>query len=230
MGGSQSTVIKPAFSFRVATKADLDELARVHIEGFTEEPQVHYCYPLRHEYPEDHWKWTRREYEDFLAQPQKYLVHVLEATAAANGRRSTTRTIAGHAVWNLEPLTAAIDPDPQEKERKDANKKHCDAFKAASGKRFHTYFAEWAEKQVNLSSLVVHPDFRRGGGGTMLVNWGIETAREKLWPVTLCASPMGRLLYTHLNFEEIASEIVQVEGEEETLVSTVMIYPAKKHS
>jgi predicted N-acetyltransferase YhbS len=73
---------------------------------------------------------------------------------------------------------------------------------------------------------VVHPDFRLRGGGTMLVRWGITVAEGKGWPVTLCASPMGRFLYDYLGFEKISSEVVQVEGEEETLTSTVMVYGA----
>ena len=58
----------------------------------------------------------------------------------------------------------------------------------------------------------------------MLVNWGLHTAQEKGWPVTLCSSPMGRLLYEHLKFKKIATEVVQVDGEEETLESTVMVF------
>lgn len=96
-----------------------------------------------------------------------------------------------------------------------------------SGQRFKTYFAKWGTKQVNLSALVVHPDFRRRGGGSMLVNWGIARAEERGWPVTLCASPMRQLLYKQLGFETIAIEVVQWEGEEESLESTVMVFPAK---
>ena len=107
--------------------------------------------------------------------------------------------------------------------RKDTNKKHCEAFYESAGKRFQTYFAKWAEEQINLSALVVHPDFRRQGAGTMLVNWGIKAAHEKGWPVTLCASPMGKLLYEHLKFERIATEVVRAEDEEETMSSAVMV-------
>lgn len=119
-----------------------------------------------------------------------------------------------------------MSTDPGLYVRKDVNLKHCEAFINTAGKRFtSTWFAEFAEKQINLSSLVVHPDFRRRGGGTLLMNWGIELSREKKWPTTLCASPMGRLLYEHLKFETVADEIVQCEGESEFLESTAMILP-----
>jgi hypothetical protein len=60
----------------------------------------------------------------------------------------------------------------------------------------------------------------------MLVRWGMTVAEGNGWPVTLCASPMGSFLYEYLGFEKIASEVVQVESEEETLTSRVMIYGA----
>ncbi|KAJ5611891.1 Acyl-CoA N-acyltransferases (Nat) [Penicillium herquei] len=222
MGGSQSTPSGSLpYKTRVATKSDLDEITRIHIEGFTEEPQVHYCYPLRHQFPEDHWKWTRKEYENYLLQPEKFVVYVLEAPCESKG--GVVYKPIGHAVWNMAVLTPPIESDPEESERRDANRARCEAFKKASSVRFKTYFAEWSGEQVNLSSLVVHPDFRRHGGGTMLVSWGIQNAKEKGWPVTLCASPMGQLLYEHLHFEKIATEVVQVEGEDETLESTVMV-------
>jgi hypothetical protein len=130
----------------------------------------------------------------------------------------------------LQPLSSLICAltDPTEKERKDADPKHCDAFFSVAGRRFKTYFAKWAEEQVNLSSLVVHPDFRLRGGGSMLVKWGMKVADEKGWPTTLAASPMGRFLYEYLGFEKIASEVVRADGEEETLTSTIMVYGAGK--
>lgn len=111
--------------------------------------------------------------------------------------------------------------------RKDANKKHCKAFLETAGQRSERYFAKWGERRVHLSVLVVEPVFRRLGVGTMLVNWGIDTAKGRGVPVTLCASPMGELLYKHLEFEKIATEVVRIDGEEESVASAVMVYHTK---
>lgn len=104
MGGGQNLSPR-GFTLRAATKDDLDDVTRIHIEGFTEEPQVHYCYPFRHQYPEDYWKWTRKEYENYLEQPQKYVVHVLEASSEVDG--GIVAKPVGHAVWNVAVLTEA---------------------------------------------------------------------------------------------------------------------------
>ena len=104
MGGAPS-LSQQGFTTRPATKDDLDDLTRIHIEGFTEEPQIHYRYPFRHQYPEDHWKWTRKEYENYLEQPQKYVVYVAEALRYVHG--SIAVNPIGHAVWNVAVLTEA---------------------------------------------------------------------------------------------------------------------------
>ncbi|KAK0739496.1 hypothetical protein B0T21DRAFT_247758, partial [Apiosordaria backusii] len=168
-----------------------------------------YCFPRRNEFPDDYWQWTKQSYKDFLDQPHKYTIYILEDV-----KHGSTNVPAGLAVWNLAVLTNAPQ-DPGLDQRKDINVVRFEAFSKAAGQRFHTSFAEWADKQVNLSSLVVHPDFRRRGGGTMLVRWGMDRAQAKAWPVTLCASPMGQFLYEYLGFRNIATEVVQVEGEEE---------------
>ncbi|KAM7186441.1 hypothetical protein V8F33_011834 [Rhypophila sp. PSN 637] len=62
----------------------------------------------------------------------------------------------------------------------------------------------------------------------MLVNWGIKSAEAKCWPVTLCASPMGRFFYVSLGFQTVATEVVRVEGEGKTIESTVMVLPPKR--
>lgn len=64
----------------------------------------------------------------------------------------------------------------------------------------------------------------------MLMEWGLETAKKKEWPVTVFASPMGRLLYAHLGFQDVATEYIQVEDEEDKLTFTVMEFDAKHQS
>lgn len=246
----QSNLPRPEqaeFVLRDATKADLDGITRVHIEGFEGEPLVRYCYPLRHQFPQDFRHWTLKEYEEYLDQPQKYVVHVLQNPDDSNSNSDVAIRIVGVAVWNISVTTKSIEgtcvcagatitfcamlllrdhADPGLDSRKDANKAHCEAFDTGLERRFKTYFP-FGDKQLYLSALVVHPSFRRRGAGTVLVNWGIQVAEGRGWPVTVAASPTGKFLYTHLRFQVIEVEVIRVNGEEETLETTIMVRDLK---
>lgn len=58
------------------------------------------------------------------------------------------------------------------------------------------------------------------------MSWGLNEASDRCWPTTLCASPLGELLYRHLDFKKIGTEVVQVDDEEEKLLSAVMVREA----
>ena len=96
------------FVVRTATMGDVDDMTRIHRDGFTEEPQVLYCYPLRDQYPEDYWHWTRKEYTSYLEQPQKFVVQVIEAVSTRDGK--VVAETAGLAVWNIAVLAKAEGP------------------------------------------------------------------------------------------------------------------------
>lgn len=96
------------FVVRTATMGDVDDMTRIHRDGFTEEPQVLYCYPLRDQYPENYWHWTREEYTSYLEQPQKFVVQVIEAVSTREGK--VVAETAGLAVWNVAVLAKAEGP------------------------------------------------------------------------------------------------------------------------
>lgn len=91
------------FVMRDARKDDLDDVTRIHVEGFEVEPLDNYCYPLRDEFPEDYWKWTKKDYENYLDQPHKYKVHVLEG--AHNNDAGDKVKLMGLAVWDISVTT-----------------------------------------------------------------------------------------------------------------------------
>ena len=92
------------YTWREASKADLDSITNIHIDGFVEEPMDNYCYPRRFRYREGHFRWVRKEYEFYLDNSQKYLVHVAEAPAAAVG----PPTPMALAVWNIAVLAQTL--------------------------------------------------------------------------------------------------------------------------
>jgi hypothetical protein len=74
--GSAGPILGTQFVIRKGTMNDLDAITRVVQLGFPDDPEFNYRFPYRLEYPEEHWKWTRREFEGYLCQPEKYAVLV----------------------------------------------------------------------------------------------------------------------------------------------------------
>ncbi|KAK5632161.1 hypothetical protein RRF57_007875 [Xylaria bambusicola] len=92
----------PKYDFRKANKDDLDTIAQIHIDGFLEEPMDNYCYPDRFKYMEDHFTWMRKEYEYYLDNSDKYLVHVaVPVKHPAGGARPKPMALA---VWTIDVL------------------------------------------------------------------------------------------------------------------------------
>ncbi|KAK4182172.1 acyl-CoA N-acyltransferase [Podospora australis] len=190
-----------AFALREATPADLDDITRIHIERRLHRGAVRalYCFPKRNEYPADYWRWSKQWYQDVLDQPEKYLVH------------------------NLAVLTKVVT-HPGLDERKDVNIAHFEAFGNAAGQRFpHILLTVGEEPSQPLllgCASWISPTGRGHDAGAL----GHGPPKGQGWPVTLCASPMGELLYKYLGIKTIATEFVQVEGEEESLESAVMAW------
>jgi hypothetical protein len=92
------------FVLRGAVKEDLDDIAGLVWAGFPDDPEVHYRFPKREEYPEDYLNWTKKEYEGYIEQKDKYLVQVVETTFVFHGGVVVKRPIA-LAVWDIAVLT-----------------------------------------------------------------------------------------------------------------------------
>jgi len=87
-------------AIRPATKADLDGITRVVEAGSQDDPSCHYKYPFRASYPDDFWKWTRLEYEEYLNQPEKYASLVVTAPVSGTDGKVDDKIIA-IGVWDL---------------------------------------------------------------------------------------------------------------------------------
>ncbi|KAK7428008.1 hypothetical protein QQZ08_005439 [Neonectria magnoliae] len=123
------------YTLRRANKGDLDDITRIHIEGFVQEPMDNYCYPMRFKYYEDHFKWMRTEYEYYLDNSYKYVVHAAEAPKQPDGGDKDKQPMA-LAVRNIAVVAGAPPLDRGLDQRKDANKKHVEAYIEVASKRY----------------------------------------------------------------------------------------------
>ncbi|KAF4987083.1 hypothetical protein FDECE_15606 [Fusarium decemcellulare] len=216
MGGGPDSVppVHEPLSIRWATKADLDAITWVVQHGFPDDPGCTYKFPRRDEFPEDFWKWTRLEYDEYLNQPDKFVTLVVTAPVPSDTGAVVDRPIS-IGVWDVAPETKAAGGDRGIDERRDANPQHMRVYAAAAARGFRDHFARYGNDQLNLWMLVTHPDYRRRGAATMLCNWGQKESLKTGRVLTVMASPMGKVLYKGLGYGLVGSVTAQVEGEEE---------------
>jgi GNAT superfamily N-acetyltransferase len=103
-------------------------------------------------------------------------------------------------------------------------KRFIDAITSAEKKYFGV---EWGRKRLDVTDLVTDARYHRRGAGELLMRWGLEKAAEHHVPITLTASPLGRLLYTKLGFQELGYVDCEVEGDHEKAWTYAMIWVPK---
>lgn len=99
--------VQSSFALRAATKADLDAITSVVRDSFPDDPGCDYKFPRRREYADDFWKWTRREYEGYLDQPEKFAVLVVAASNGNGGGDGDDGGIGGHGVAD-KPIAVGV--------------------------------------------------------------------------------------------------------------------------
>lgn len=225
MGGkpSRPDASSAPIKIRAAEKHDLDAITDIVKAGFPDDPGCDYKYPYRDKYSADFREWTRREYEEYLDQPDKFavLVAIVAADAAGSAvdqsQADLDRPIA-YAVWNISVKTERTGGDHGLSERRDANPEHMRAYSQTVSAACTKYLSIYGNQQLSLEWLITHPSFRRRGAGTKLCRWGEEEAAKRGgWTLTVMASPMGKLLYAHLGYRLVGTVTAGMDGEEETV-------------
>lgn len=197
--------------------SDLDAMTDLALAAMPDDPIFPYRYRYAKSYPEEHRKYTRMRYSEYLANQQAGLYEIILAEIDNNGEVSTP-TIAAMTIWLL-PGTLSIGPESAAREpsqRLDCDPARVKAFRQKLGDCNIRWFDEvYGDKQqLRLTILGTHPDYRQRALATKLVQWGIAKSEEERTPITLFASPMGKKLYNKLGFKEIGSEKIQVPGDE----------------
>ncbi|KAL4780615.1 acyl-CoA N-acyltransferase [Aspergillus varians] len=126
--------------------------------------------------------------------------------------------IIGVAYWEVHGEDEVVDKSVEEEVSGglalDIPERHDDSSIAyytmlASGKRDVLGIpgegsrVEKLKKRVELSSLVVHPDFQGKGIGKELMKWGLEEAERLGLPLYLESTSAGRPLYEKIGFEPL---------------------------
>ncbi|KAB8273213.1 acyl-CoA N-acyltransferase [Aspergillus minisclerotigenes] len=171
--------------------------------------------------PDVHAWWIRALTKD-IGNPRKRLLKVID-TDADPARNEPS--IVGFALWsfpapvsNASPTESRTGSEEIETEELEDGlsppwPESCDG---ALCERFFGSNYEWQVKVMgdkryySLDIIGTHPAARRKGVATMLVNWGLERAKEDGLEVYLSSTQEGRFVYEKLGFE--VSSTGEVDG------------------
>jgi hypothetical protein len=97
-----------SLTIRPAKSSDVDALTQIGIAAFPLEPQWPYRYPYRHQYPEDHIKYTRNRYTEWLSAAATPTCEVVVAEAPSL-EDPEVRKVVSLSIWRLP--TQYADPE-----------------------------------------------------------------------------------------------------------------------
>ncbi|KAF4478558.1 gnat family [Fusarium agapanthi] len=222
------------YSIREATLDDLDGIVDVVLVAMAHDPQWNYRFVHKDEFPDDHRKFTRLLYQQFIS-PLNDDWKVILAEVTIPGMLSK---VVGFAVWDVCYANKArfgSSYEPQNpmatvakaggSSRRDVAPRRQAAFRTAGDyEKQHFFDHVYGDNQLHLQILGVHPDHWRRKIGAKLVGWGLEEAKRHKLPVTLMAGSGGRHLYSSLGFRSLGSSVTQVPGEEESVDAEAMVF------
>jgi hypothetical protein len=201
--------------------ADLDAIVDIVIKAFAYDPQWQYRYPYRLQYSEDHKKFTRIYYADYLEMTFAGYNTIMLAEMPSDEDPNVLKVISV-SIWDNygssppNPNLPGGKPPPNHPERRDASPAHMEAYSRNSAKARREFFvSRYGQRQLSLRQMATHPQYWRRGAATTLCKWGMEEARRVGVAVPMFASPMGKMVYEALGFREVGKWKAQVEGEDE---------------
>ncbi|MCJ1404944.1 hypothetical protein MMC11_008170 [Xylographa trunciseda] len=220
-------------SIRLAKESDLDAIAWISVAALPADPVCPYRFPYMHLYPEDHVKFSRIRYTEYMAAGDNVIM-VFECPTIED---PAVHKPVAFSIWQLPgthvgkaSAKEGTEVKPKQKgppdhlQRRDASAARMTAFRESIGRAKREMFdGPYGESQLYLGMLACHPDYQKRGAGRMLCQWGLDKAKTEGLTITLYASPMGARLYRSLGFQNVGSFRTQVEGEEEFLDTPGMV-------
>lgn len=101
---------------RLGLPSDVDAITEVIIKTMPLDPQWDYRFPWRHEYPEDHYKYTRMLFEYFLdPEYDDWVVMVIEDSLDPG---SDDKAIVAFGVWDVSYINKRLFPGHRTQDRK----------------------------------------------------------------------------------------------------------------
>ncbi|OOQ83688.1 hypothetical protein PEBR_36034 [Penicillium brasilianum] len=172
-----------------ATLEDAPAIAELWFAAFTD-PDMRHLFP---DTPGFRQWWIKANHDDMINKPfQKYLKVVDTEATDEQGR---PRMVA-YAKWDLSTLSDRGRRYPPWHEDQPADE--CEAFFSGIDQNRIRIMGDL--KHYYLDMLGTHPDYRKRGAGSMLVQWGCDLADREGVAAYLDASKAGAPLYEKFGF------------------------------
>lgn len=211
-------------------EADLDAIVDVVIQAFDHDPQWQWRYRYRKEYPEDHYKFTRLFYSEYMEMTFAGHNTIMLAESPSDEDPNMMKVVA-MSIWDNygsappDPSLHGGKPPANHPERKDASAVRMAEYSRRSAKaRTELFVSRYGERQLSLRQMATLPAYWKRGAATRLCMWGMDEARKVGVAVPMFASPMGKLVYERLGFKKIGEWTAHVEGEEESVTLSALTW------
>lgn len=222
-------------TLRAATPNDIDALTAVHVSAMPMDPNFPYLFPNVSDYYDDYVEFIKNSIRFGMtrANDERLLIE------ASDPSKPSEKCVVAWATWVFPESYLATEQVPasthdSESEDKPPDrvwrylpKTRWDAYIPAATQAREKFLSErYGKRHLFLGEMVVHPDFQRRGYGKILMQWGIEKAKQQRWAITAFASAPGRRLYESFGMREIGSFRTQVEGEDEYIDNPILAMDA----
>ncbi|KAF7958124.1 hypothetical protein EAE96_003688 [Botrytis aclada] len=200
-------------TLRPATTADAEALTNIYLSAFSNDEISLLCFPRS----STTWTWWYNSIVSEIQEPSSHFLCIQDSS-------SPTSEIISYTKWNDTSAPVATINDlpewPQGCDVEVANHFFgtlIERRREIMGERKHWY----------LELIATKPEFQGKGAAGKLMRWGLERADEDGVETYLEASPVGKEVYEHFEFEEKARLVVPVDGKS-NFVECMMVRPGNK--
>lgn len=109
LGRQEVQMANSTISVRSATLNDLDTMTAIGLAALPDDPVWPYRYPFAAQFPEDHYKYSRIRYSEYLANVEAGAYAVMLAEAPSN-ENPDVKEIVAMSMWQL-PGSHGTDPN-----------------------------------------------------------------------------------------------------------------------
>ncbi|GKZ73684.1 hypothetical protein AnigIFM50267_010617 [Aspergillus niger] len=144
--------------------------------------------------------WLEDYYRASLQSPDQHYLKIVTDTAP-------TSPLVAFVKWDFNTTTPGHHFPPR---HVDFDQAFCDTFFGGLDQARRTIMGE--RPHYYLDALITHPDYRRQGAASMLIQWGCDRADQDGIPIWVDSSQEGAQIYQRFGFRDVSVSGVTPTG------------------